>query len=146
MEPAFVLPLNLEKPDSDIVDNNLQILEYNKETLENLDKLKDDLFDFKKQLYFYMVSNDSKHSAENLGPIMSFQSIFLQTIAYFIGLLDSQLVPEPKFTVGRDNAAFLKLKEKIQRLASDSSDSRILLYSLLFKFSTQHAFDLGPKK
>jgi hypothetical protein len=146
MEPVSVLPLNLEKPDNEVIKNNLETLEVNENTLKNLDKIKKDIFDFKNQLYFNMVSNDSKHSAGDLGSMMTFQSIFLQTIAHFIGLLDSQLVPEPKFSKGQDKAAFLKLKNKLQNLSRESTESRILLYSLLFKFSTQHAFDLGEKK
>lgn len=143
MEPAFVVPLNLEKPDTDVVNNTIDTLDVNNKVLESLDNLKSNIYQFKKQLYYRMVSNDSKHDAEDIGPMISFQSFFLQIIAYFLGMLDSQLVPEPKFTVGRDKAVFLKLKEKIKQLAAESSESRILLYSLLFKFSTQHAFDLG---
>ena len=146
MEPATVFPLNLEKPDTDQVPNNLDTLEVNDMILESIDKLKKDIYDFKEQLYHHLILNDTKHEANDLGSMMTFHSIFLQTIAYLIGELDSQLVPEPKFTVGRDKATFLKLKEKIRRLSDESSEARILIYSLLFQFSTQHAFDMGGKK
>jgi hypothetical protein len=146
MEPATVLPLNLEKPDTDSVPNNLEILEVNHDVLETIDKLKKDIYDFKEQLYHHIILADRKHEASDLGSMISFHSIFLQAIAYFIGMLDSQLVPEPKFTIGRDKVAFLKIKEKIKNVSNESPDSRILVYSLLFQFSTQHAFDMGTKK
>jgi hypothetical protein len=145
MEPSVVLPLNLEKPDTDTVANNLDTLEINKQTLEDLDQLKDIIFEFKRYLYHHMVINDKDHSANDLGSMMAFHAIFLQSIAYYIGMLDGQLVPEPKFSVGRDKMAFMKLKEKIKKVAKISTESRVMVYNLLFLFSTQHAFDLGNK-
>jgi hypothetical protein len=146
MESAVILPLNLEKPDTDVVANNLSILEVNEDMLKDLDTLKAAIFNFKQQLYSHLVTNDKKHEAADLGSIMTFHALFLQSIAYYIGMLDSQLVPEPKFSVGRDRAAFLKLKGIIEKVADVSSESRIMVYSVLFQFSTQHAFDLGVKK
>ena len=107
-----------------------------------LDNLKHQIMDFKKSLHFTIVANDSKHNASDMGAMMSFHSLFLQVIGYWIGLLDSNLVPKPQLP-SKEQQVFDKLTSHIKNIASYNSDSKILLYSMLFKYSVQHPFDLN---
>lgn len=143
MESYFVLPLTLDKEDDDQLNRNDDLEEINMKTREAIDTLRNDIFTFKKMVYGDVVSGDKKHSAGDMGAMMSFHAIFLQVIGYWIGLLDSAPVPPPIFKNNSEIKEFRQLTKTIQKLAETSQDARTLVYSLLFSFSTQHPFELG---
>lgn len=143
MEPAYVLPMNLDEDDQDPLDINEEIEEVNNETKENIQELKMDILKFKKHFFYELVSNDGDHDAQDMGAMMTFHALFLQCIAYWIGILDSQPIQEPVIESLSDRKRFKSLTKKIKEIASTNSDARTLVYSLLFHFSTQHPFDLG---
>jgi len=110
-----------------------------------VDNLKQEIMAFKKSLHFSIVANDTTHSASDMGGMMRFHSIFLQVIGYWIGLLDSNPSQKPTLPP-KQQEAFDKLTSKVKTIASYNSDSKTLLYSMLFNYSVQHPFDLGEKK
>jgi hypothetical protein len=103
-----------------------------------VEALKKEILTFKKALHFSIVANDKR-------PMMTFHSLFLQVIAHWIGLLDSNLVHKP-ILPSKEQHAFDKLTTHIKNIAAYSSDSHRLLYTMLFNYSVQHPFDLGEKK
>jgi hypothetical protein len=143
MESYFVEPLDLEGRDPDILARNDEMIEVNENLRRTIDILREDIFEFKKSFFGTYVSKDTVHDAESLNAMRSFHAVFLQTIAYWIGLLDSAPVPTPRIPGQKVAATFKTLTDKIISLAKESHDGRTLVYSLLFEFSTQHPFDLG---
>jgi hypothetical protein len=148
MEPITSLPINLKEEESDIYERNDTMADINSETLKSIDGLKVNIIDFKKQLFNNVVSNDTHHDASDLGSMMHFHSLFLQSIAYWIGLLDEKPRGEPQFEAGRDRVRFQTISKLIKNVSAMNADARTLVYSMLFTFSTQHPYDMGtrPKK
>ena len=147
MEPAYVAPMNLDEEDPDplgVPDEEMEDIQ--EKVREGIQELKVAIYKFKKQFFYDLVSNDQKHNAADMGAMMTYHALFLQTIAYWIGLLDHRPVPEPVFAKGRNRNAFQSLTRSVQDLAQESSDARTLVYSLLFQQSTQHPFDFGENK
>ncbi len=133
-------PLNT--PDEkDIEENNT-----NKEIVNAIESCQEKIQDFKKRLYFDLVSNDKKHDSDDLGGLMTFHALFLQTVGYWIGCLDGRPVPMPSFSNKRHTAMFLEITRDVQQLSTMNVDSRILLYSMLFNTSIQHPYDLGSSR
>ena len=110
-----------------------------------VEALKKEILEFKKALHFSIVANDKTHNASNMRPMMTFHSLFLQVIAYWIGLLDSNLVHKPTLPT-KEQHTFDKLTSQIKNISEYNSDSHRLLYTMLFNYSVQHPFDLGEKK
>jgi hypothetical protein len=147
MESYFVEALDLEGGDPDVLARNDELPEINEELRKNIDTLRSDIFAFKKAFFSTYVSNDKEHDANSLNAMRSFHALFLQCVAYWIGLLDSAPVPVPRIPGQKDAAAFKRLTDEIVTLTKQNHDARTLVYSLLFQFSTQHPFDLGiPEK
>jgi hypothetical protein len=146
MEPANILSMDFDS-DSDTHSERAEQVE--KEIHPNiysaLDELKKGIYLFKKNLFYTIVSNDSKHDAKSLGAMYSFHALFLQCIAYWIGMLDSTSVPKPQFQTEKATKEFQALTRAVQTIGRDSTDGRILTYNLLFKFSTAHPYDLGKR-
>ena len=109
-----------------------------------INALKDEIMALKKTLHFNIVANDKKHDAADMSAMMSFHSLFLHIIGYWIGLLDGSSVPKPILS-SKEQPQFDKLTAHIKNIAGYNSDSKILLYAMLFKYSVQHPFDLGEK-
>jgi hypothetical protein len=122
----------------------------NTELLEAIQEMKTEIFDFKKLLFKTIVSNDTAHSASDMKALMSFHAIWLQSIAYWIGILDNKPVPMPEFTIQDEQikasiySLFTSITEAIESLSNDESDGITLVWNLLTTISTQnYPFDLG---
>jgi hypothetical protein len=76
--------------------------------------------------------------------MMTFHALYLQTIAYWIGLLDHKTVPLPQYPTPQQRDILKRLTKKVKDIAGLNSDARTQVYSLLFRFSTQHPFELAP--
>jgi hypothetical protein len=109
-----------------------------------INTLKNEIMVLKKTLHFNIVANDKKHDAADMSSMMSFHSVFLHIIGYWIGLLDGSSVPKPTLS-SKEQPQFDKLTSHIKNIASYNYDSKTLLYAMLFKYSVQHPFDLGEK-
>jgi hypothetical protein len=145
MEPITSLPINLKEDDTDTYERNDAMADITIETLKNIDVLKVNIIDFKKQLFMNLVSNDKNHKASDLGSMMSFHAVFLESVAYWIGLLDDKPVSQPDFEAGRDKLRFQKISKLIEEVSRMNPDARTLVYSMLFTFSTQHPYDMGTR-
>ena len=147
MEPANIVPMELDS-DSDYESERPIAMEQeiNPNIYSALEELKQGIYLFKKNLFYAIVSNDSKHDANSLGAMYSFHALFLQCVAYWIGMLDSTSIPKPKFSSETHTKEFQALTRAIQTIAQDSTDGRVLTYNLLFKFSTAHPYDLGKRQ
>jgi hypothetical protein len=147
MEPANVVPMDLDSDSENESERPLALeQEINPNIYTSLEELKQGIYLFKKNLFYAIVSNDSKHEAKSLGAMYSFHALFLQCVAYWIGMLDSTTVPNPKFTSEVHTKEFQALTRAIQTIAHSSTDARVLTYNLLFKFSTAHPYDLGKRQ
>lgn len=143
MQPVFIQ----EFPDEDVASEPpAEIDEVDPGIYKAVVELKEGIFSFKKQLFYSIVSMDTKHDASSLGAMMTFHSLFLQCVAYWIGLLDSSVVPKPNFSTKKQQKDFEALSSAIHKTATSSADAHTLVYNLLFQFSTQHPFDLGPQE
>jgi hypothetical protein len=150
MEAAFVKPMNLEEEDNDIlqIPDEGSLPEINKALYDEIDTLEQEIYTLKKLLYTEIVSKDINHTSQDMSPMTTFHSFFLFCISYFIGLLDGQPVPEPMLQnySKKIRTTFDTVKDRILSTAKESSDARTLVYSLLFRFSTGHPFQLQVKK
>lgn len=145
MEPANVVPMDFNEKEESEHSTQLQD-EVNPNIYSAIHELKEGIYKFKGQLFYSIVSNDSNHKASSLGAMYSFHALFLQCIAYWIGMMDSTSIPKPKFSNDEETKEFNALSKAIQTVSKDSTDAHILTYNLLFKFSTAHPFDLGKQK
>jgi len=143
MEPAFI-----EKMDNseDTLQRNDDMEEISPKVTLAVEEIKARIVQFKKELFYNIVSNDSTHPASNTGPMMSFHALFLQCIGYWIGMLDSTNIPKPIFVDNKSTREFDNLTNAIKITKQTSIDARVLLYSMLFSLSNKHPFDLGNQK
>ena len=118
----------------------------NANTHEAIEALQKDIFSFKRSLYDSLINHDKHHTPSDLGAMKTFHALFLQTVGFWIGMLDSYPVPAPRFQTHALQTSFQNLSKSIQLLAKSNQDANTLVYSLLFSFSTQHPFDLGQKQ
>lgn len=118
----------------------------NANTHEAIEQLQTDIFSFKRSLYDSLINHDKHHTPSDLGAMKTFHALFLQTVGFWIGMLDSYPVPVPRFQISSLQKSFQNLSKDIQTLAKTNQDANTLVYSLLFSFSTQHPFDLGQKQ
>jgi hypothetical protein len=146
MQPATVMPINLEEKDTDVLDVNENLEEINQQTLENIDILKNNIYKFKKITYNDIVNGDKNHNAADMGALMSYHALYLQTIAFWIGLLDGRPVPNPIYESKQHQRMLVILTQKILETARLSFDARTQVYSLLARFSTQHPFEFSEKQ
>lgn len=150
MEPAVVQPIYdvdedyvdmdpLDVPDED----DQEEYRINEETTKELSNCKQLIHSFKKKLFQDIVSSDKNHDSSDIGGLITFHALFLQCVGYWIGLLDGQPVPLPKFSKKQHTAMFLDIAETIKRISTMNVNARILLYSMLFVISIQHPYDLS---
>lgn len=118
----------------------------NVKTHEAIEELQSNIFSFKKALYDTLINHDTKHTPSDLGAMKTFHALFLQTVGFWIGMMDSYPVPKPNFPTPALQKQFTTLSHSIQQLARSTTDANTLVYSLLFSFSTQHPFTLGLKQ
>ena len=150
MEPAYVEPLNLQ--DSEDPDDFATYEAKGKATTLSanvaraIQGLQKQIYTFKESLFHKVVNENTNHDAQDLGAMMSFHALFLQCVAYWIGGLDNTPVPAPRFKRPDLAKQFEVISTTVQSLAKTSASARTLVYQLLFRFSTQHAFDLGDVK
>lgn len=111
-----------------------------------IDELKLDIIAFKKNLFNILVSNDNQYKASSMGAMVGFHALFLQTIGYWISLLNNNKHSKPIFKDSNINNEFDKLTKNILVIKSYSPNAGTLLYTMLFNLSIQHPYDLGQSK
>jgi hypothetical protein len=154
MEPATVQPLTEEQLDgnendfddgNDTIEDDMNELKRDEGVQAAVQELQHGILALKRQLFMELVSNDTKHTPDDLGPMMTFHSLFLQVIGYWIGLLDHSPVPAPNLQKPSIQKGFKSLTNAIEKVSqANLPASRVLVYEALRRFSTQHPYELGP--
>lgn len=148
MEPAFVRPLPLDDdedwdplqiPDEDAIEP------MNEQLLTSLKNLSSSIHSFKKDLFTTIVSYDKDHTADDLGAMMKFHSVWVQMIGCWIGLLDGRMTYEPTFPSSKHSKTFETITNEIKSLIQ-TMDGRTLVYSMLFNMSIEHPFNLQDEE
>lgn len=108
-----------------------------------ISQLRDDLLAFKKALFRAMVQNDTSksHSPGTMNSMYAYNSLFLQSIAYWIGRLDGNNVPVPKINDIPSRELFNTINHRIVNEVLQSSEAKILAYNELFIMSTSHPYN-----
>ena len=101
--------------------------------------LEAEILKFKKELYRTNVS-DSNNTPESMNPMITYHTLYLQSISYWMGLINSQKnISKPMLPDGK---LFNKISDMIKTISKYNSDSKILVYNALIKLSNGSAFSM----
>lgn len=98
---------------------------------------------FKKLLFKLYVQKDKDHKPDDTGALYTYHSLLLQSIAFWIGLLDSQEVPRPKFIENTELKTTVESIEAYLRNFDGESSLRQVAYNALSKLAIEHPFILA---
>lgn len=100
------------------------------------------LHQFKQELYKEIVVSNNQENPFTIQYMRTFHALWLQSIAYFIGRVDSQPVEQPTQLPESTFLLFKKLDTMIQEAKErpDTRDTTTLLYSRLFQTQMEHPF------
>jgi hypothetical protein len=145
MEPLYIDPLNLESEDEEVqYGGEVESKETNTIMLNAIEDLRNIIFEFKKHLFKTIVSDDTTHSSASSGALMTFHAVWLQSVGFWISLLDDKTVPKPILHTEELNNDMNYIINAIHTIDEYKSDGQTLLYALLTKISTEnYPFDLG---
>jgi hypothetical protein len=145
MEPLYINPLDLESEDEEIqTGGEVELKETNALMLNAIEDLRNIVFNFKRHLFKTIVSDDTIHSSSSSGALMTYHAVWLQSVAFWISLLDSKTVPKPSLSTEELNKDMDYIINAIHVIDEYKTDGHILLYALLTKISTEnYPFDLG---
>ncbi len=107
---------------------------------KEIEEYTDKLDNFKYELYTQIVQKDNSHSANSIDPLYNYHAFYLQCIGFWIGVLDHGNLSLPYST----NTSIKKYQDDLTALTlkfkEQSTDARILAYSVLMKKSTEHPY------
>jgi hypothetical protein len=98
---------------------------------------------FKKLLFKIYVQKDKNHKPDDTGALYTYHSILLQSIAFWIGLLDSQEVPRGKLVENNELELTVESIEAYLRNFDADPSLRQVAYNALSKLATEHPFILA---
>jgi len=102
--------------------------------------LETEILKFKKELYSTNVSDNTNYNASSINPMIIYHTLFLQSITYWMALINSQAASKPNI---QNPKLFNKISDIVKTIANYNSDSKILVYNSLIKFSRDSAFDMS---
>lgn len=141
MEPLNVEPLDLDEPDNDQIPSDIDDMpDVDETTHRKVAELHTEIIAFKDDLYKDLVIKKENTNPLGIGAMTTFHSLYLQSLAYFISLLDSSLVAKPTFQSKDRTYQYDTLVKFIESIKHKTPDIDVLLYNLFFKLSTQHPF------
>lgn len=113
-----------------------------------ISELRENLLAFKKSLFHAIVQHDKEkaHSPGDMGAMYMYHSLFLQSIAYWIGRLDGNQIPVPKIHNTESHELFEHINNQITQDVLKDKDAKILAYNELFLMSTSHPYNFFEKK
>ncbi len=123
-----------------------EIHEIDSQTLKDIEILSDTISNYKYSLYQVIVQDDSKHNSDDMSPLFDYHGTFLQSIGYWIALLDSQPLEPPKINDKKLLESFKTITESVKKLGTMNIDSRTLTYNTLYKKSVAHPFNFVRPK
>jgi hypothetical protein len=104
-----------------------------------VNNLEGEILKYKKELYSANVS-DSNDIASSMNPMITYHTLFLQSISYWMGLINSQKnISKPHLP---DDKLFNKISDMIKNISKYNSDSKVLVYNSLIKLSNGSAFSM----
>ena len=142
MQPAHVEQLDLSK-DPDILQRNDDLEDIEPEVYDAVEVIKNKILKLKKVMFHSIVSNDSTHNASDLGAMTNFHSLFLQSIAFWISLLDGKHIPMPELNSEKNREKFDEITNDIEETKSNP-DKKVLLYNMLTQL-THQPFSFGDE-
>ena len=148
MEPLYIDPLDLESEEEELhYGGDVELKETNTLMLNAIEDLRSIIFKFKRHLFKIIVSDDTVHSSASSGALMTFHALWLQSVGFWISLLDDKTVPKPILHTEELNNDMNYIINAIHTIDEYKSDGQTLLYALLTKISTEnYPFDLGNNK
>jgi hypothetical protein len=105
--------------------------------LEQLQEKYSNLIDkYKYDLYSKIVAKDTESEDDSKNPIYEYHSLYLQSIAHWISLLDHRSVPEPNLDEDLKKE-FNDITVMTQTIIGSDTDSRVIAYNILNKKSIE---------
>jgi hypothetical protein len=105
--------------------------------LEQLQETYSKLIDkYKYNLYSKIVAKDTESEDDSKNPIYGYHSLYLQSIAHWISLLDHRSVPEPNLDEDLKKE-FDTITVMTQNIIDSDTDSRVIAYNILNKKSIE---------
>jgi hypothetical protein len=120
--------------------DDIKIPEIDSSITKAIDELSTVYEKFKYNIYKEIVQSDLEHDAQDLGALFDYHGIILQTIGYWISVLDHEYLVQPEFPTEELQDEFEAITNRIYKLQMIGADSRTLTYNLLFKKSVEHPF------
>ena len=145
MEPMYVEKMDLDEQDPDPTPDFEDIEEIPEKLHNEINNLHRGIIFFKNSLQQEIINNSPKQNALDTKAMYAFHALYLQCIAFLIGLLDKQEVPVPSLPEQQENE-FEQIRKKAEILLHSDPDANVLLYNLFFKLQSQHPFQLNMSK
>ena len=98
---------------------------------------------FKNLLYKLYVQKDKDHKPDDSGALYTYHSLLLQSVAYWIGTLDSQEVPRPALVKNAELQTTQKSIEAYLKEFDADPTMRQVAYNSLSKLVIEHPFILS---
>ena len=114
--------------------------EMNLEELNQLEASYSSLIDkYKYDLYNKIVAKDTQSATNSIDPIYTYHSLFLQSLAYWISLLDHVNIPEPELLYLPENLKdnFRNIVNETKNIINSKADYRVIAYNILNKKTTE---------
>lgn len=148
MEPYHVGGMDLEGGDTDPFPEDIDKMEEISDVLhKKINELHREIIQFKKKLYDTTVNENEGQNPQDIKSMHTFHALYLQCLAFLIGLLDNQ--PVPVLTLSETlEKEFQNIMNKVNVLLEPDSnpDANVLLYDLFFRLHAQHPFQLNMSK
>jgi hypothetical protein len=145
MEPMYVEKMDLDEQDPDPTPDFENILEISENLHSEINNLHKGIIFFKNNLYNQIIKNNEAQNPLATEAMYTFHALYLQSLAFLIGLLDNKPVPVPTLPENLEDE-FEQIRKKVEVLLHSDPDANILLYNLFFKLQTQHPFQLNMSR
>ena len=145
MEAFFTGKMDLDEEDPDPTPDFEDIAEISENLHTDINNLHKALIIFKKKLQEVYIETNETQNPLKIKAMYTFHALYLQCLAFLIGLLDSQPVPIPNLEESLEND-FEQIRKKVEVLLHSNPDANVLLYNLFFKLQAQHPFQLNMSK
>jgi hypothetical protein len=94
---------------------------------------------YKYNLYNNIVAKDTQYANNSIEPIYRYHSLFLQSIAYWISLLDHVNIPAPDLSNLPEKLKqdLINITNETKNIINSNTDNRTIAYNVLNKKSTE---------
>lgn len=92
--------------------------------------------DYKYNLYMELVAKSTNPNTDSNDPLYKYNSLYLQSIAYWMNLLDYGNLPEP-YLNGKLKTQFENITKITKNIINTDQDNRVIAYNILLKKSIE---------